>query len=432
MKYKQYALGIRLQAFNRLTFPVILHELETSGLTSIFNTILIRNREELQRFILQPIPGLLFYSFMSPHLPEVDEELNWVRLQKNLMLKTVAGGPHTSGDPVSSLKIGFDFAFSGAAEMGLHAFIWDFLDGRLPDLPAIYTVPGIDRLDRSIPFSSLMKTSPPLEITRGCYWNCRFCQTSCRKTVHRSMDSVAGYYTELRRRGHHRRVSFICPSAFEYGASAARRSNHEAIEKLLDYFLSRETVHLEFGIFPSEIRPNTFNEPLLDLIAGKCSNKKITIGAQSGSQRLLKIIRRGHTTEDIENACELCLRKNLQAQVDFIFGFPDETSYDRHESLKFISKLNRQYRARIHLHYFIPLSGTDLADSYPGRLDYRTIDTLDKFQRGGICTGWWREGRKISESLVTFRDELKQISLEYMVVQPHNFCSREVPAIAKL
>lgn len=417
MKPEQYTLGIRLQSFNRLTFPVILHELESSGLQRFFNIMLIRNRAELQNFLGSVSSGLLFYSFMTPHLAEVAGELKEALQQKNPLLKMVAGGPHTSGDPTSSLKMGFDYAFSGAAETGLSHFMQDFLENRLPEFPTVYIAPLLEHLEGSMPFSNLMKTSPPLEITRGCFWNCRFCQTSCRKAVHRSMDSVAEYYEELRRRGHQQRVNFICPSAFEYGATAARHLNQDAIETLLNYFLSRETAYLEFGIFPSEIRPNTFNESLLDLVARKCSNKKITIGAQSGSRRLLKIIRRGHTPEDIENACELSLNKNLQAHVDFIFGFPDETSDDRSESLKFITKLYRQYQARIHLHYFMPLSGTDLEDTYPKRLDYRTIDMLDKFQKDGICTGWWHEGLKLSESLVKYRDGLNKMPLEYTVVQ---------------
>jgi B12-binding domain/radical SAM domain protein len=430
MKPERPALGIRLQTFNRLTFPVILHELESSGLQRFFHITLIRNRAELQNFIGTVNLGLLFYSFMTPHLVEVAGELKDVVQQKNPLLKTVAGGPHTSGDPTSSLKMGFDYAFSGAAETGLSHFIQDFLGNRLPRIPTVYIAPALEYLDESMPFSNLMKTSPPLELTRGCYWNCRFCQTSCRKAVHRSMDSVADYYEELRHRGHHQRVNFICPSAFEYGANAAGHINQDAIETLLDYFLSRDTVYLEFGIFPSEIRPNTFSESLLDLVARKCSNKKITVGAQSGSPRLLKIIRRGHTPENIENACELSLHKNLQAHVDFIFGFPDETSDDRNESLKLIMKLYRRYRARIHLHYFMPLSGTDLEYTFPKRLDYKTMDILEKFQKDGICTGWWREGLKLSESLVKCRDKLRKIPLDYTVVQPQDLSRiRESSAI---
>ena len=412
-------LGIRLQPFNRLTFPVVLNQIEAACLDQYFRVKIIENPAQLRHFIKESDKGLLLYSFMTPQLPQILKEISWVNQNRKPVVKTMAGGPHTTGDPESSLKLGFDYAFQGAAEMGFGSLIQDYLLGNLPPAPAIFRTADIDQLDRSLPISRLLATSPPLEITRGCYWNCRFCQTSCQKARHRSLDSVKIYYQELKRRGHHRRMSFICPSAFEYGAQDPQHLNLSAVKELLEYCKSNGTTHLEFGIFPSETRPNTFSEEFVALISRFCSNRKICIGGQTGSDRLLKFIRRGHTVEQIETACEISARYHLRPYVDMIFGFPDENSQDRRETLQLIKKLAATYRARIHLHYFIPLAGTELAHSRPKVLDYKTIDTLNKFERDGLCTGWWKKGMQLSADLVGVLNNLAVQSISFQEVKLH-------------
>jgi len=153
------------------------------------------------------------------------------------------------------------------------------------------------------------------------------------------------------------------------------------------------------------------------LINQYCSNRKICIGGQTGSNRLLKLIRRGHTAEQIEMACEISVRHRLRPYVDMIFGFPDENSQDRRETLQLIRKLATVYRARIHLHYFLPLAGTELAQLRPRVLDYKTIDTLNKFERDGLCTGWWKKGWQLSNELLEIQDYLKDQTVTYQNVQ---------------
>jgi len=417
MQSKVENLGIRIQSFNRLTFPVVLNQIETARLDKYFRVKIIESPRQLKEFVRGSERGLLLYSFMTPQLPQILKELTWINHHRIPSLKTLAGGPHTCGDPESSLKLGFDYAFCGAAEMGFNSVLQNYLEGKLPEVPAIFRTEEIDQLDRSLPISQLLPVSPPLEITRGCYWNCKFCQTSCQKAKHRSLDSVRIYYQELKRRGHHLRVSFICPSAFEYGAADARKLNLTVVNELLEYCKTNGTSHLEFGIFPSETRPNTFSDEFVALINQYCSNRKICIGGQTGSNRLLKLIRRGHTAEQIEMACEISVRHRLRPYIDMIFGFPEENSQDRRETLQLIKKLATVYRARIHLHYFLPLAGTELAQSKPRVLDYKTIDILNKFENDGLCTGWWKKGWQMSNELLEIQDRLKDQNVMYRNIQ---------------
>ena len=409
-------LGIRLQPENQLTFPAILYYLESHNYDKQFKIELIRNQKQLSSFVAGGEPSLLLYSFMTTQIAAIFREISRINKVRNKAVKIIAGGSHTHGDPLCTLKIGFDYAFTGAVEMGFANFLERFLDGRLPDAPAIIHLDELDNLDRSFPLSKIMKTSPPLEITRGCYWNCSFCQTACQKTKHRSPKSIEKYFRTLNERGHIGRINFICPSAFEYGSKKGGHSEISKIEELLNFFKQNGTKHLEFGIFPSETRPNTFSEELVKLVKRYCSNKQLTIGAQSGSDSLLKIIRRGHTVKDIMNACRLTIESNLQPHVDFIVGFPEETVLHRRETLSLMKELHRRYGVRAHLHYFIPLSGTTLADSQPRELDYRSLDIIEAYEKGGICTGWWRAGKKLSQEVVRTRELLRGKEIFYKVV----------------
>ncbi|WDZ83646.1 radical SAM protein [Micromonospora cathayae] len=95
-----------------------------------------------------------------------------------------------------------------------------------------------------------------LEITRGCVFSCRFCQTPFMFSArfrHRSVANVRWHVDAMRERGM-RDVRFVTPTALSYG-SQTDEANLDAVEELLAS--CREGIgpdgRVFFGSFPSEM-----------------------------------------------------------------------------------------------------------------------------------------------------------------------------------
>ena len=126
---------------------------------------------------------------------------------------------------------------------------------------------------------------------------------------HRPLDQIHRYAAMLRD------ARFVTPNAFAYGSNG-RESRPDLVERLLAGIKGR----IYFGTFPSEVRPEFVTEDMLGLVTKYCTNTKIHFGAQSGNDRVLRALRRGHTVTDTIRAVERVDRHGLVPVVDFIGG----------------------------------------------------------------------------------------------------------------
>ena len=391
----------RLTPANRFTIPALLAILEKHKFDQYFKFNIADSPSQLLSSLKKIEPGIVAYSFMTPHLSQLWHEIQNMQRQLNSHICFIAGGPHVTGNPESALKMGFNAVLAGEGETILPQFCKDYLDRNGQFGSKIYQ--SHDRIDinQYLPVSSHFPFIPPLEITRGCRYQCRFCQTGLiSEPVHRSLESIHDYLDSLIKQDLNQRAGFICPSGFEYGHNHPGVSHYEHLEALLSLGESKGFRFLEYGIFPSEIRPGTIKPQYLKLIRKYCSNKKLTIGAQSGSERLLKTIRRKHTLEEVERAIALVREHHLTPIVDFIIGLPDEIPEDRLVSFKWMKAMHNKYAARIQMHHFIPLSGTEWENADPALLDDQSIQILNDYYKAGICTHWWIEGLKLSRETI--------------------------------
>jgi radical SAM superfamily enzyme YgiQ (UPF0313 family) len=190
------------------------------------------------------------------------------------------------------------------------------------------------------------------------------------------------------------RINFISPSSLEYGAAKGRQVNPGKIAELLELARSYDFPFIEYGIFPSEIRPDTVTDSGMALLKKYVSHKFVTIGAQSGFNARLLELQRGHTTADIEQAAAISNANGFSTHLDFIVGYPDETPEERRETTAFIRKLNKKYLIRTHMHHFIPLSGSPYAYRLPSFLSENEKKQLRKLKTAGIATDGWISNEK--------------------------------------
>ncbi len=267
----------------------------------------------------------------------------------------VAGGSHASGDPLGTLKYGFDFAFVGEGEKSLFRFLNGeptrgiafkfegkyYFTGRL--LPK-----ELIKLDDFPSFPWWRKMFGYIEIQRGCKFGCKYCETPFLhgKPRFRSLESIEEHVKALVKAGK-RDVRFITPNAFE----------HSDIIEIINLKEKYPNIRLFIGSFPSEVRPEYVNEDLLKEMKRKVANREIIVGAQSGSEKILKLMGRGHSVEDVKEAVELIVKYGFTPSVDFIIGLPFEEEEDYQKTMELIRFIVER-GGKIHMHFFMPLPGT--------------------------------------------------------------------------
>ena len=341
---------------------------------------------------------LLAYSFTTLRAKEVYREL--ATLPRGV--RTIAGGPHPSARPAEALKNGFDWVCVGEGEDALGQLSRTLRDGVAPtDIPGIYgrghdgpfeSAPPVD-LDAHPSMSERLRLFAPLEISRGCPFGCGYCQVTYllgRCVRHRSLDSV-DWTARLYARNGKQRIWFLAPNSFAYG-SDGRTPRPEKLAKLLDTVRSHG-VEPYLGTFPSEVRPDFVTPEVMAVVTDRVANHRLSVGAQCGSDRLLREMGRGHTADDVRLALDVAGDHGFTCDVDILFGLPGETAEDVELTLDLLDDVFRR-NGRAHVHVFIPLPGTPYESEPAGKLSDATRSRLGLLANEGRVTGaWgWQEG----------------------------------------
>jgi len=332
-------------------------------------------------------PHFVVYSFTTWESRNVFREIKQLR---NCWSRTLflGGGPHPSGDPEKTKQAGFDYIFVGEGEVSLYTFL--NASGKVAKgiiLPE-KTV-SLDEVDTFLPEFGLI---PPLEITRGCRYHCAYCQTPCLfsgEIRHRSLASAIQWFRQVSTAGI-KQIRFITPNALGYGASKGNVVELNAIAALLGAAKEHTQAQIFYGTFPSEVRPEDCSAEALELLRQHCQNRRIVIGAQSGSDRMLSIMRRGHTVDHICHAVQVVRGYGFIPVVDFIFGLPYEREEDRCATRDLLAFLTDKYAAIIRGHTFMPLPGTLWHEENPGKIDTKTYLLMTALQKRGMAEGYWQ------------------------------------------
>ena len=415
---KRIAVVFYYHRSNKYSFNALAGALETYEGKVDFDLYFVSQQKSIFETLKSLIPQydkiILGISILTPQRKQILWLVNQIRKEFGDAIILISGGPHATANPAELLQAGFNFVFLGESEASLVSFI-DKMSREVScaDLESVALLDdkgqicvnkrnSIVDLDKSPPFSLKHRRFGPIEITRGCPFRCFFCQTSFifgTALRHRSIEKICEY-VKILIQANFKDIRFISPNALSYGSIDKKTINLPKLTELLENVkkIAKPRGRIYFGTFPSEIRPEHINEDTIKLIKEYADNDNLIIGAQSGSQKILDSCHRGNKVEDIYHAVELTINAGLKANVDFIFGFPDETEQDIALSITLINNLLNM-GAKIHAHTFIPLPGTPYHKLALDALNPHLRAELVKLSSTGKLYGQWQAQEKLRQNL---------------------------------
>jgi len=295
--------------------------------------VTIRNLDDCYflsgRFLVSPVQRLIVW------------------LRKNSKAKIVLGGVGYSIAPSALLEyLAADYGIWGDGEESLVRLLQALASGREPgakDVPGL-VLPGAkalqraesdpDRLarNRKLADNSLyfrLGGQAGIETKRGCNGKCIYCADPLAKGKRvrlRSPEAVAEEIEELLGQGAW--AFHLCDSEFNRPRSHAQA----VLEEIVRRGLGRK-VHL-YGYFS----PKPFNLELARLYA-RAGGKGICFGADSGSDRMLKVLKRDHSAKDLEIAVAASKKAGVKIMFDLLLAGPGETLKTLAETISLMKKL---------------------------------------------------------------------------------------------
>ena len=361
---------------------------------------------------------MIAHSVMSTQTERVYGEVQKIREQFGNDVTIIGGGAHASIRPKELLANGFDYVVVGEGEVVFPELLWYLMSGKnlseiasvvskaTEDIPVPNKLPIVD-LDSCPPFALEMNILGPIEVTRGCPFQCKFCSTpflTGGRVRHRSIESITNWLKLAVEKSGFERTWFLSPNALCYGGHG-RQAEPEKLENLLKSVTKVEGLdEVFFGSFPSEVRPEFVTKSILEMLRSYVANDTIQIGLQSSSDRVLKLANRHHTVEEGMDAIRTALDTGFIPHVDMIFGLPGETKEELHDSVKLCYDLV-EMGAKTHGHVFMPLPGSAYEDMPPGRLDVESRRLLGELSRRKDMTGSWSTQEGIAEYLYSQNKE---------------------------
>jgi len=319
--------------------------------------------DDLKKDIKSFRPHIVGVSSTTPLIRRAYEILDYSRRKGAL---AVIGGPHASALPDEAARHA-DIVVVGDGE---HAIL-DIAKGEVlsgvvkkpytEDLNRLpYPARDLLRMDfylnvRKIFPNHLFKFAPEgsksasVLTTRGCPYRCIFCYNSWRRMPVRcrSVDNVLGELSLLKS---------------EYGVDALQFADDELFfdrKRAVELFSRMKAEKFGFT-WCACARANYVDLELLGM-ARDAGCKKINIGFESGSQRILDVLNKRTTVEQNRQAVELCKKAGVQIGGYFIVGSPTETLEDIEMTRKFIKESAIDY---VGLFVCTPLPGTEMYDKY--------------------------------------------------------------------
>jgi radical SAM superfamily enzyme YgiQ (UPF0313 family) len=375
---------------------------------------------ELERRILLESPDLVGITCNSGNMDAV--RLIVGRL-KRFDLPVILGGSHPTALPEQSITYtGADMVAVGEGELTLiqaaerlrdHESLSDILsiawksNGRvmvnprrgmidpIEDLP----IPDRSFINRSDYFGEVIMTG------RGCPFDCSYCASKTIWGRRVRLRSVSSIIDELK-------MLYEAASSSEQSANGTafvhERPGRWVVKVLDDTFTlhKKRTIELLDAIvahglnrfeFTGGVRADTLDEAVVERMR-RANFRRVTLGVESGSPRILKMIRKGETNEDVKRALTLLRDAGIYSHAFFMIGFPDETPDDIELSKKLILEARPDH---VEINMVTPYPGTEIFNKLIAE-DPSKIDRWYRWFHQGMSTHSDRIGYDLDRAYEDF------------------------------
>ena len=203
-------------------------------------------------------------------------------------------------------------------------------------------------------YSSNDRTRTYLKVQDGCDYTCSFCTIPLARGRSRS-DTISNTIKIAKQaiRSGAREIVLTGVNIGDYG-----KNNNESFIELIKRL---DTLAVE-RIRISSIEPNLLTKEIIDFCAeSKKFMPHFHIPLQSGSNKILKLMRRRYTSSQYAESISLIrqLIPDASIGVDVIVGFPGESNEDFMETFNFIESLDISY---LHVFTYSERKNTDAAN----------------------------------------------------------------------
>jgi radical SAM superfamily enzyme YgiQ (UPF0313 family) len=279
-------------------------------------------------------------------------QLRDLALKVNPEATTIAGGPHASALP-GDVDYDFNFVVIGEGEIatldiiaGLTSYDLSCIKGEpvrdLDNLNLDYSLVDIDSYRRIVDG----KKSFTVITSRGCPYNCLFCNSIImgghKRTRFRSRESVIEEIEGIRTQ--HGGVTI------RFGDDLFG-SNRTWLEQFTNAILGYGITYRAF-VRLNQCAEEGFTDLLVE---GGC--KHVAVGLESGSDAILKAMRKGITTRIARDGMRRAKDSGLIVRVYLIVGFPGETWDTVNETIEFVQETKPD---EFVVYPLIPYPGTPL------------------------------------------------------------------------
>lgn len=204
-------------------------------------------------------------------------------------------------------------------------------------------------------FDGVVYKKGNVELSRGCPYNCTYCVNSAFKNTYKGLGKFMRVRpTENIKNAILQLINIKCDILY-FQDESFLSIPYNVLKDFCSWY--GKEIKLPFLIMA---RPESVKDDKVKLIADMQLPFQVSLGVESGSQRILKdICHRKSTVEDIKNAVKILKNYNIRTTAYTMVGFPTETREEAFMTINLIRSLNVENSV---MSIFFPFYGVPLRD----------------------------------------------------------------------